>query len=113
MALRVYERELRFYQDLGDQVAGLSIARAQLVVDAMARFHAQWWESAALDCLDWMPRLDDPMYAATVPGIFHAGWPITRDQWGATLGPAQAPLATRSTPRSRRFSGTAASGRPR
>ena len=52
MAVRVYERELRLYQELGDQVAGLLIARAQLVVDAMARFHAQGWQSAALDGLD-------------------------------------------------------------
>ena len=70
----MYERELRFYQNLGDQVADLSIARAQLVVDAMARFHAQGWESAALDGLEWIPRLDNPTYAPTVPGILHAGW---------------------------------------
>lgn len=90
---RVFEREARFYQDLGpslgdlvptayfvgcdvgnddyfllledlgaarcgDQVTGCSIPDARAAIEAVARFHARYWENDALDALEWMPRMD-------------------------------------------------------
>lgn len=107
-ALRLYEREGRFYRDVaaevpfrvpachlsavdveagryailmedlghleaGDQLAGVTPARAGAVLDALAAFHATWWESPRLAELDWLPRQDDPVYVAAVPPIVTAG----------------------------------------
>lgn len=107
-ALRLYEREGRFYGDVagevpmrvpachlsaidveagryvilmedlghleaGDQLAGITPSRAGAVIDALAAFHALWWESPRLDELTWLPRQDDPVYVAAVPPIVSAG----------------------------------------
>jgi hypothetical protein len=42
---------------VGDQVAGCSIADAELAVRTIAPLHAAWWQSDRLEGLDWMPRL--------------------------------------------------------
>ncbi len=108
MALRLYERESRFFsavaphvsmpiprcfaneidetngrfvlllEDLGhleagDQLAGLGYNRAAAILEVMAAFHARWWQSPELDELDWMPKQDDPVFLAAVPGIVAAG----------------------------------------
>jgi thiamine kinase-like enzyme len=44
---------------VGDQVAGCSVADAELVVRSIAQLHAAWWESGQLDALTWMPELTD------------------------------------------------------
>jgi hypothetical protein len=59
--------------EMGDQLAGLSPARAEALVDAIASFHAAWWDRPALDDLDWLPYQDDPVYSAAVPPIVSAG----------------------------------------
>ncbi len=108
MALRLYEREARFFSDVapqtalplprcfsnesdvgdgrfvllledlghlepGDQLAGLGEKRAAAILETMAAFHAHWWESPQLGTLDWMPKQDDPVFLAAVPGIVSAG----------------------------------------
>ena len=57
----------------GDQLAGITPARAGSVLDALAAFHAAWWESPRLDALDWVPIQNDPIYVAAVPPIVTAG----------------------------------------
>ena len=57
----------------GDQLAGITPARAGAVLDALAAFHAAWWESPRLAELDWVPVQNDPIYVAAVPPIVSAG----------------------------------------
>ena len=115
-ALGIYERELRFYEELGaslpfripaaylihrsdvgrfvlaiedmageyvvgDQVVGATPAQADAVVDALVPFHAQWWEHAELDSMDWLPVPNGPAYKAAVPGIYRAGLPVLEAEW--------------------------------
>lgn len=68
----------------GDQVAGATADEARLVVDRLAALHAQWWDHAWLDELDWMPSILDPMVEAVVP-MFQAGWPGFCDRYRGTL----------------------------
>ncbi len=39
----------------GDQVAGCSVADAELALRSIARLHAAWWQSERLAELEWMP----------------------------------------------------------
>ena len=41
-----------------DQVSGISIDQAVLVVVEVAKLHARWWRDPALSQLDWLPRVD-------------------------------------------------------
>jgi hypothetical protein len=47
--------------EVGDQLPGCSIARAEQAYRDVAAFHAAWWESPELDRLDWMPDIDAPV----------------------------------------------------
>jgi len=40
--------------DVGDQIAGGSLAQATVVVEHVARLQQQWWEHPRLDGLDWL-----------------------------------------------------------
>ena len=70
--------------EMGDQLTGLSQARAISIVEQMAAFHASWWDTDALDELSWLPSQNDPVYLAAVPPIVSAGV--------AALGPLEASL---------------------
>jgi hypothetical protein len=61
------------HMEAGDQLAGITPSRAGSIIDALASFHATWWDSPKLDELDWLPRQDDPVYLAAVPPIVTAG----------------------------------------
>ena len=70
--------------ELGDQVAGLTVEQAIAAVQAIAPFHAQWWESPALDALDWLPAADHPitMQAAT---MYVDAWPVFVERWSHVI----------------------------
>lgn len=81
--------------EMGDQVVGISVERAELVIDALAALHAEWWESPRLDDLPWLLSFADDVYMATVPGIFTAGMgPLERD-WSDRVGAEGIALAHR------------------
>ena len=42
----------------GDSVAGCSPLQARMAMEQLATFHAAWWDTPALEALDWMPRKD-------------------------------------------------------
>jgi hypothetical protein len=71
---------------LADQVAGVSPARAKLAVEAIAPFHAQWWETDALEALDWMPRADHPITMQAAK-LYEDGWPHFVEKWSSVLPP--------------------------
>ncbi len=58
-----------------DQVAGMSIEDAEQTVDALARWHAQWWGKidGLADSGAAVP-LGSPIYPAVVPGLSAEGW---------------------------------------
>ncbi len=47
-----------------DQLADVDPADADKVVDAMAAFHARWWDSPDLTQLDWLPPINNDQYKA-------------------------------------------------
>jgi aminoglycoside/choline kinase family phosphotransferase len=67
--------------ELADQVLGMTPEQAIQAVQAIAPFHAQWWESPALEKLHWLPAADDPitMQAAKV---YEDGWLHFVEKWG-------------------------------
>ncbi len=120
---RFYEREGRFYEQIGgkvemrtprcywnhidpdtgtfgllledlgartmiSQIAGLGTERAEQALCALARLHAEWWSSPALDGLGWMPRLDDPVNLAAGQQ-YRDAWPLFVERIGDAV-PAEA-----------------------
>lgn len=47
-----------------DQIDGCPVDVAERVVDAVAAFHAHWWDHADLPALDWLRPLNNPLYKA-------------------------------------------------
>lgn len=60
----------------GDQAAGCSIPDARAAIEAIAKFHARFWENDALEAVEWMPRMDsdgmkigEVIYASSIDGF--------------------------------------------
>jgi len=66
--------------ELGDQVAGLTVDQAVTAVQAIAPFHAQWWESPDLTRLDWLPSADDPITMQAAQ-LYKDAWPTFVERW--------------------------------
>ena len=47
---------------MGDDAAGCSAAEAEVAIRSIARMHAAFWESPALERLAWMPTVDAPVH---------------------------------------------------
>ena len=66
---------------IGDQVAGATLAQAETVVDALAQFHASWWNSKELMEKGWLPP---PAALATrLIDVLDEGMPAMHERWGA------------------------------
>jgi aminoglycoside/choline kinase family phosphotransferase len=124
-----YEREGRFYQQIGgkltlrtprcywnhidpatktygllledlgartmiSQVEGVGAERAAEALGALAGLHGAWWESPALDGLEWMPRLDDPVNLAAGQE-YREAWASFVERIGSTLPPGAVELGER------------------
>ena len=59
---------------VGDQAAGCAANHVRLAVSELAKFHATWWKSPALDTLDWMPRLDADWYVQALNDGYAEAW---------------------------------------
>jgi hypothetical protein len=57
-----------------DQILGIDIERAALVMVEMARLHATWWHDPLLSTRDWLPRLDAPTRRHNLTTIAASGW---------------------------------------
>ena len=66
------------------QVVGLDGDRTAQAARAVARVHAQFWASNALERLDWMPRAIDPEVLGAGES-YRQAWPLFRDRFGADL----------------------------
>lgn len=79
--------------EVGDQVVGASADQAEAVIDALAPFHAQWWEHPDLESMTWLPVPDAPVYEAAVPNIYRAGLPVLEADWADRVSPEAIRLA--------------------
>ena len=59
---------------VGDQLAGCKLEQAKLAIVELAKFQAAWWNSPALDELDWMPGLDAEWYIQAVEDGYAQAW---------------------------------------
>lgn len=69
---------------IGDQVRGVSVAEAEAALRALARFHAAYWESPALD-RPWLATAD--MGAEIAHEMFRRARPVLEARFGARLSP--------------------------
>lgn len=86
-------------EDLSDrtmisQVAGVKATRAAQALEALAKLHGAWWESPALDGLEWMPRLDDPINLSAGQQ-YREAWPLFIERVGDALPPIALELGQR------------------
>jgi len=63
-----------------DQVAGCSAEVAEVVVDQLAVLHSRWWESPALDELDWLRPINNDAYKS-VAGHMGPGLEVIKSQY--------------------------------
>jgi len=84
---------------VGDQVVGATLAQAEAIVDALAEFHAHWWEHPQLETFAWLPKPDAPVYQAAVPDIYRAGLPTLQRDWQDRVPAEAIELATAIEPK--------------
>ena len=70
--------------ELADQVTGMSVDQATRAVQAIAPFHAQWWETAELAALDWMPTADHPITMQSAQ-MYKDAWEHFVDKWAHVI----------------------------
>ncbi len=74
---------------VGDQIVGATVSQARQIVDALAAFHAHWWQHPELDEMTWLPKPNAPQYTAVVPGLYRAGLESLQSDWADKV-PTQA-----------------------
>jgi hypothetical protein len=72
---------------LADQTEGCSADDAETVIDAIARHHAHWWESARFTSLPWLKTFATPPFPSVIAGNFELAWPRFVDGFGDELSP--------------------------
>ena len=82
---------------VGDDVAGSSLARVELVVRHLAGMHAAWWESPQLAELAWLKSWSDPSEADTMQSLYQTSWD-TVEGCGFEIPPAVVDLGRRLRP---------------
>jgi hypothetical protein len=79
-------------EDLGrlrvvDQTLGCAAEDAEVVIDAIARHHAHWWDGKRLTTLPWLSSYRTPPFPAVLAANFEAAWPRFLERIGADLSP--------------------------
>lgn len=68
-----------------DQVEGITVKQAELVVREMAALHAHWWGRSDLSSLDWLPRLDGKLRIANLTTLAGIGWQPLNEMMGEDM----------------------------
>lgn len=68
-----------------DQIEGITVRQAELVVREMAALHAHWWERSELGELDWLPPLDSPLRISNLTTLARTGWGPLTEMLGADM----------------------------
>jgi hypothetical protein len=71
------------HRRVGDNVAGCSLADAELAVWHAARLHATWWEDPRLDSLAWLPRVDEDADEQQL--LYQRLWPAFAGKYRSAL----------------------------
>jgi hypothetical protein len=69
----------------GDQIAGLTLEQAQMILRDVAALHAQHWETATQD---WLFELDDPVNVQMLRQVTAGGLPTLRERFSRRFGAA-------------------------
>ncbi len=72
-----------------DQLTGLSLEQARLVLTEAARLHARWWNDPRLAAATWLPPLDGPQRVHNLTTLAATGWPKLTDMLGNELTEAE------------------------
>ena len=75
-----------------DQINGLTIGQAELVLAETARLHARWWNAPRLRDAVWLPALDSPQRMHNLTTLATNGWPKLVEMLGDDLTPAEQQL---------------------
>lgn len=60
-----------------DQLQGVSIDDAKILLNTLADFHASWWNKPQLDDMaSYFQPLQNPTYNAVLPMLWQGGWPM-------------------------------------
>lgn len=65
----------------GDQVAGASMADAEMAIDAIGPFHARWWESADFAKYPWITSGIETI-RQPIQMMYAAVWPVALERYG-------------------------------
>jgi hypothetical protein len=77
-----------------DQVVGLEVDDAKLVLIEIAKLHARWWNNPGLKALEWLPRLDGAGRIHNLTTLATAGWEPLCDLLGDELTADERALGT-------------------
>ncbi|MEM9033628.1 MAG: phosphotransferase [Actinomycetota bacterium] len=81
-----------------DQIAGIDAEDARRILETAAGLHATFWESPALHALDWLPPMNNPMYAAS-QALAEMRWDGFVEVWGPRVPPKALAAAGEVIPR--------------
>jgi len=69
-----------------NQLEGVSLEDAGVLLDVLADFHAQWWGNERLPQMTaTFPPLSNPVYHAVLPSFWDAGWPAVLEHTPASV----------------------------
>lgn len=69
-----------------NQLDGVSLEDAGRLIDVLADFHAQWWNSPQLESMQTIfPPLSNPTYHLVLPSLWDAGWPAALEHAAASI----------------------------
>jgi hypothetical protein len=81
----------------GDQLAGVTLAQAEQVIDEAARLHASHWQDQGLDELPWVSGARAAPPSQATPEAVAALWAGFRNRYGPRLTEAQVEVGERLT----------------
>ena len=79
------------------QIVGIDLTRATEAVSAIARVHAQWWDTPQIHALDWMPRAID-QHIIGAGEQYRRAWPRFVELFGDRLPDGSVELGARVGP---------------
>jgi len=65
----------------GDQVAGATLPEAELAIDAIGAFHAQWWQSPVFESHPWIKSGIETI-RQPIQMMYEAVWPTALERFG-------------------------------
>jgi aminoglycoside/choline kinase family phosphotransferase len=71
---------------IGDDASGCSAVEAEVAIRTLARLHRAFWESPALERLDWVPMVNAPVHHLTEPAYAGSLEPFLKN-FGDALSP--------------------------